>query len=62
MISEKLDTLISVTDIKIESIYKNSPINFDKLKQTPPSQFLDPVKAYVLAELWDGEQKALKET
>ena len=46
MISEKLDTLISVTDIKIESIYKNSPINFDKLKQTPPSQFLDPVKAY----------------
>ncbi len=46
MIKEKYDTLISVYDVKIESLYKNIGINFDPLKKTPPSQFLEPVKAY----------------
>ena len=46
MIKEKYDTLVSVSNIKIESIYKNKPINFDQKKQTPPSQLLEPIKAY----------------
>lgn len=39
-------TLISIKNIQIESVYKNSPINYDPLKITPPSQDLEPVKAY----------------
>jgi len=46
MIDQEFDTLISVSDIKIESIFKNKPINFEQKKQTPPSQLLEPVKAY----------------
>ena len=46
MISKKYDTLISVTHVQIEAIYKNNPINFDQMKQTPPSQSLMPIKAY----------------
>jgi len=46
MIDEKYDTMISVSEVRIESIYKNRPINFDQKKQTPPSQLLEPVKAY----------------
>ena len=41
-----LDTLISVVDVRIESLYKNKPINFEQKKQTPPSQTLEPIKAY----------------
>jgi CMP-N,N'-diacetyllegionaminic acid synthase len=40
------DTLVSVTNVQIESIYQQHPINFDQKKQTPPSQLLEPVKAY----------------
>ena len=46
MISKKYETLISVTHVQIEAIYKNNPINFDQMKQTPPSQSLMPIKAY----------------
>jgi len=46
MIEKKYDTLVSVSDVRIECIYKNQPINFDQKKQTPPSQLLEPVKAY----------------
>ena len=46
MINDNFDTMISVSDIRIESIYKNIPINFDQKKQTPPSQMLEPIKAY----------------
>jgi len=46
MIKNSYDTLISTKDIRIESIYKNKEINFDKKKQTPPSQSLTPIKAY----------------
>tara|TARA_B100001964_G_scaffold240127_1_gene309259 strand:- start:559 stop:1695 length:1137 start_codon:yes stop_codon:yes gene_type:complete len=44
--NENLDTLISVSNIKIESIYRNKPINFNDLEKTPPSQLLEPVRAY----------------
>ena len=38
--------MVSVSDVRIETIYKNQPINFDQKKKTPPSQLLEPVKAY----------------
>jgi CMP-N-acetylneuraminic acid synthetase/mannose-6-phosphate isomerase-like protein (cupin superfamily) len=41
-----LDTLISMVDVRIESVYKRTPINFDQKKETPPSQTLEPIKAY----------------
>ena len=41
-----LDTLVSVKNDQIECVYKGQPINFDKKKQTPPSQDIEPVKAY----------------
>ena len=46
MISEKYETMISVNHVQIEAIFNNTPINFDALKQTPPSQSLTPIKAY----------------
>ena len=46
MINGKYDTLISVSDVRIECIHKKQPINFDQKKQTPPSQLLEPIKAY----------------
>tara|TARA_A100001391_G_scaffold73126_2_gene47006 strand:- start:6212 stop:7333 length:1122 start_codon:yes stop_codon:yes gene_type:complete len=44
--SKDCDTLVSVKDVRIESMYDGSPINFDKKEPTPPSQFLTPIKAY----------------
>ena len=40
------DTVISVKDVQIESVYKDVPINFDQKKPTPPSQDLEPIRAY----------------
>ena len=40
------DTVVSVKDVQIECVYSNSPINFNQEKPTPPSQDLEPVKAY----------------
>tara|TARA_R110002012_G_scaffold282422_1_gene472141 strand:+ start:8932 stop:10071 length:1140 start_codon:yes stop_codon:yes gene_type:complete len=41
-----LDTLISMVDVQIESMYEGKPINFNQKKITPPSQTLEPIKAY----------------
>tara|TARA_R110000824_G_scaffold57820_2_gene157067 strand:+ start:9466 stop:10620 length:1155 start_codon:yes stop_codon:yes gene_type:complete len=41
-----LDTLISMVDVRIEAVYKGQPINFNQKKETPPSQTLEPIKAY----------------
>ncbi len=46
MIKDKFDTMVSVSDIQIESMFKNEPLNFERLKKTPPSQSLEPIKAY----------------
>ena len=46
MTSMKYDTQISVSNVKIECLYENRAINFDKKKKTPPSQLLEPIKAY----------------
>ena len=44
--SKDCDTLISVKDVKIESLYLGCPINFNERKPTPPSQLLTPIEAY----------------
>ena len=46
IVKNKLDTLVSVKNIKIECIYNNKAINFKKNEKTPPSQFLTPIQAY----------------
>ena len=40
------DTLVSVKDAQIGCIYKDTPINFRKDLQNPPSQEVEPVKVY----------------
>ena len=48
-------TLISVTENKIECLYDNTPVNFDRLKPTPPSQLLTPVLSYACALMaWEA--------
>ena len=43
---KKINTLISVEEKKISTIFKNKPINFNKIKEVPPSQMVEPVKSY----------------
>lgn len=49
MIDSKLDTLISVEHKQIACLYQNEPLNFDKYKINPPSQTMEPIKAYAMA-------------
>ena len=46
MLKDKCDTYISVSDVQIECVYENKPINFIQKEQTPPSQELEPIKSY----------------
>lgn len=46
---EKIDTLISVEHKQIACLYQNKELNFNKYKINPPSQVMDPVKAYATA-------------
>ena len=46
MLDGNFETMISVSDVRIECIYKEKSINFDQKKQTPPSQLLEPIKSY----------------
>lgn len=53
---ESLDTTISVKDAQIGCVYKNEPINFNKLKPNPPSQEMEPIKVYATALMgWKSE-------
>lgn len=42
-------TLVSVAENKIECLFEDQPINFDRLKHTPPSQLLKPILSYACA-------------
>jgi CMP-N-acetylneuraminic acid synthetase/quercetin dioxygenase-like cupin family protein len=54
MIDGKFQTMISLADVRIECIYKNTPINFSQKNQTPPSQLLEPIKSYACSLMgWD---------
>ena len=46
MLDGNFETMISVSNVQIESIYKDRPINFNQTKKTPPSQLLEPIKSY----------------
>jgi CMP-N-acetylneuraminic acid synthetase/quercetin dioxygenase-like cupin family protein len=46
MMEQDYDSLISVEDKQIASVYNSEPINFNKLKVNPPSQEMTPVRAY----------------
>jgi CMP-N,N'-diacetyllegionaminic acid synthase len=49
MLSETLDTLVSVEHKQIACLYQGKPINFDMLAKNPPSQTMVPVMAYATA-------------
>ena len=54
MLNGEYETMISVRNIQIESIFEGKAINFNQKKQTPPSQFLKPIKAYSCGIMgWD---------
>ena len=46
MLDGDFETMISISSVQIECVYKNTSINFDQMKQTPPSQLLEPIKSY----------------
>ena len=57
MESGNYETLISVTNVQIECLYKQSPLNFKQKKQSPPSQSLEPVKAYACGMMaWERKR------
>ena len=49
MVSNSVDTLVSVEHKQIACVYQDNPINFDKLKRNPPSQTMTPVMSYATA-------------
>jgi CMP-N-acetylneuraminic acid synthetase/quercetin dioxygenase-like cupin family protein len=56
MISEQLNTLISVSNQQIECVYNGRPINFDPMKISPPSQEVIPVHPYACSLMgWSTE-------
>jgi len=56
IITDDLDTLISVEHQQIACIYKDQPINFDNLKKNPPFQTMTPVLSYATALMgWKSE-------
>ena len=52
----KYQTLHTVKEEKIEGLYENRPLNFDPMKQMPPSQDLTPVKLFTSSIMaWEKE-------
>jgi len=52
----KYQTLHTVKEEQIEGLYENSPLNFDPMKQMPPSQDLTPVKLFTSSIMaWEKE-------
>lgn len=60
MLDNTLETLISVEHKQIACLYKNQTLNFDKYKRNPPSQEMEPVKAYATV-LMGWEYNSFKE-
>ena len=54
MLDGDYETMIAVSDVRIECLYKRKAINFDQKAQTPPSQLLEPIKSYACSLMgWD---------
>ena len=60
IVTEDLDTLISVEHQQIACIYKDQTINFDNLKKNPPSQTMTPVLSYATALMGWKSQKFME--
>ena len=57
MLDGNFETMISVSNVQIESIYKDRPINFNQTKKTPPSQLIEPIKAYACSLMgWEVQR------
>ena len=53
----KYQTLHTVKEEQIEGIYENKPLNFDPMKQMPPSQELTPVMVFTSSIMaWDANK------
>lgn len=53
-VENSVDTLISVEHKQIASLYQGKTLNFDKYKKNPPSQEMEPIKAYATVLMgWD---------
>lgn len=48
-LTEDLDTLHSVKKEQIEGLFKGQPLNYDPMKEMPPSQLLEPVMLFCSA-------------
>ena len=46
MLDGNFETMISVSNVQIECIYKKESINFNQKQPSPPSQSLEPIKSY----------------
>jgi len=56
MINNNYETMISVFNVQIESLFENNSLNFDPKKPTPPSQSLIPVQSYACSLMgWNTE-------
>jgi len=49
IVTNKIDTLISVEAKQISCLYKNKPLNFDEMKKNPLSQDMVPIMSYATA-------------
>ncbi|MCR9203300.1 MAG: acylneuraminate cytidylyltransferase family protein [Halobacteriovoraceae bacterium] len=62
-LDKDLDSLISVEEAQIASLYKGGPLNFDPLKINPPSQTMTPVLSYatvLMAWSYDSFKENMK--
>jgi len=56
-LSGQYQTLHTVKEEKIEGLFKGQPLNFDPMKQMPPSQLLEPVYVFSSSIMaWDTEK------
>ena len=62
MLDGDLDTLISVENKQIASVFEGKPVNFEISKPNPPSQTMVPVQAYATALMGWKKKKFLKNT
>jgi CMP-N-acetylneuraminic acid synthetase/quercetin dioxygenase-like cupin family protein len=61
LVSDQIETLISVKDVKIECMFRGEAINFKKLEKTLPSQSLEPIEAYACSLMGWKSDSFLKE-
>lgn len=54
MLDGSYQTMISVSNVQIECMFDHKALNFNQKEQTPPSQLLEPIKAYACSLMgWD---------